>query len=165
MHEYPRGHWDRQHCLSWVQHCRAPLARTQVSQTMPFIDKVIGKWDTFVLSVELGMRPFSTFVIQKLFLLIFFIRIYLLYKGDSLWQFQIGLYYTLVSSPPPSLLSHLPAPLKAIARCFFVLFHISIWSPSTIYLYRNLLHSPSLSHKYPPPYCTYFTVLSFVINI
>jgi hypothetical protein len=29
----------------------------------------------------------------------FFIRIYSLYMGDSLWQFQISLYWTLIRSP------------------------------------------------------------------
>jgi hypothetical protein len=39
-------------------------------------------------------------LISKLFSpLIFFIRIYSLYREDSLWQFQIGLYCTLVRSP------------------------------------------------------------------
>jgi hypothetical protein len=34
---------------------------------------------------------------------LFFIRIYLLNRRDSLWQFQIGLYCILLRSPPPSL--------------------------------------------------------------
>jgi hypothetical protein len=73
-----------------------------------------------------------------------------LYRGDSLWQFQIGLYCTLVRSPPPSLpLEPLPVSLKTIARGFFVLFHVSIWSPSTIYPHLNFLHSPFHPHKYP----------------
>jgi hypothetical protein len=96
----------------------------------------------------------------------FLIRIYLLYRGDSLWQFQIGLYCILVRSPPLSLfLDHFPTPFKVIAR---VLFHISILSLSTIFPHLNLLHLPSHSQKYHPPhtiYCTYFTDLSFVVNI
>jgi hypothetical protein len=43
----------------------------------------------------------------------------------------------IVSLPQPP-----PIPLKAIARGFFVLSHICIWSPSTIYPHLNLLHSP-----------------------
>jgi hypothetical protein len=38
-------------------------------------------------------------------------------------------------------LSRLCNPLKAIARGFFVLFHVSIWSPSTIFPHLHLLHS------------------------
>jgi hypothetical protein len=45
----------------------------------------------------------------------------------------------------------LPAPLKAIARGFLVLFHIGIGSPSTIYHHLNLLPSPS-PHPQVPPY-------------
>jgi hypothetical protein len=61
---------------------------------------------------------------------------------------QLDLYCTLFTLPPSSLpLSSLPTPLKALARGFLVLFHIGIWSPSTIYCHLNL-HSPSPSHKY-----------------
>jgi hypothetical protein len=67
----------------------------------------------------------------------------------------------IVSSPQP-----LSTPLKAIARGFFVLFHIGIWSPSTIHPHLNLFHSPSSFLLVPTlTYCTYFTVLSFLINI
>jgi hypothetical protein len=56
----------------------------------------------------------------------FFLRIFSLYGGDSLQQFQIGLYCTLVRSPHhfsthPKPLS---TPLEAIARGFFVIFQI-----------------------------------------
>jgi hypothetical protein len=61
----------------------------------------------------------------------------------------------IISSPQP--------PLKAIARGFFVLFHIGTRSPSTICYHFNLPHSPSLS-TWTPLHCTYFTILSFVIN-
>jgi hypothetical protein len=44
----------------------------------------------------------------------------------------------IISPPQP-----LPAPLKAIARDFLVLFHIGIWSLSSIYHHLNLFHSPS----------------------
>jgi hypothetical protein len=57
-------------------------------------------------------------------------------------QFRFGLYCTLVTSPPSSLfLNPLLAPLKTIAGGFFVLFHIGMWSPSTIYPHH---HSPFL---------------------
>jgi hypothetical protein len=72
-----------------------------------------------------------------------------LYRGDSLWQFQIGLYCTLVRSPLPSLpLDPFPSPLQTIARGFFVLFHMGMLNPSIMFLYLNLLRSPS--RKYPP---------------
>jgi hypothetical protein len=81
----------------------------------------------------------------------FLIRVYSLYMGDSLWQFQMELYYTLFSSPPPSLpFDPLPATLKAIARGLFILFHISIWNPSTIHPHLNLFHSPSPPTRTPP---------------
>jgi hypothetical protein len=42
----------------------------------------------------------------------------------------------MVRSPLPSSLSNsLPVPLKAIARGFIFLFHVCIWSPSTIFLH------------------------------
>jgi hypothetical protein len=76
---------------------------------------------------------------------------------------QIGLYCMLVTSPPSSLpLDPLPAPLKAIARGFFVLFRISIWSPSTKFPHLNALHSPS--HKYPLILYLFY-IMSFIINI
>jgi hypothetical protein len=63
----------------------------------------------------------------------------------------MGLYCTLVRSPPTvSPPWYPPAPLKAIAREFIVLFHINMWSPSTIYP-----HSPSFTlsppTSTPPP--------------
>jgi hypothetical protein len=77
---------------------------------------------------------------------------YICYRGrNSWWQSWLDLYCTLVRSPPPSLpLNPVSIPLKAIARGFFVLFHISICSPSTIYPYLNLLHSSSLFPLVPP---------------
>jgi hypothetical protein len=69
----------------------------------------------------------------------------------------------LVRSPSLSLpIYSFPTPLKAIAKSFFVLFHVSIWSPPTIYLHLNLLHLPS-PPQITPPYCTYFTVLFLLI--
>jgi hypothetical protein len=74
-----------------------------------------------------------------------------LYRGNSLWQFQTDLYCTLVSSPSPSLpLYPLPTPLQAITRGFIVLFHLGIWSPSTMFLHLNLLRSPSSLSQAPP---------------
>jgi hypothetical protein len=94
-----------------------------------------------------------------------FIRIYSLYRQDSLWQFHIGLYCTMVRSPIPSLpLYPLSAPLQAIPRCFIILFHKVIWSLSTIFLHLNLLHSLSLLPQVPATCCTSFTVLSFIIT-
>jgi hypothetical protein len=48
-----------------------------------------------------------------------------------------------------------PAPLKAVKRVFFVLFHINIWSPSTIYPPLNLLDSHFPSHLYPTPHIVF----------
>jgi hypothetical protein len=75
-----------------------------------------------------------------------------LYRGDSSWQFQIELYFTLVRSPAPSLpLNALPSPRKAIARGFFVLFHIGVWSPHLILLYSpfSLPQVPPQTHIVP----------------
>jgi hypothetical protein len=85
--------------------------------------------------------------------------------GDSLWEFQIGLYCTFVRPPPSFPLNTHPIPLKAITRDFFVLFHISIWSPSAICPHLNLLHSPYYLPQIPLYTLTYFIVLSFTINI
>jgi hypothetical protein len=65
--------------------------------------------------------------------------------GNSYWGFWIGLYCTLYTSTI-SPLSPLPTPLNAIGKGFFVLFHISIWSPLTIFHNLNLLHSSTPSH-------------------
>jgi hypothetical protein len=89
-----------------------------------------------------------------------FIRLSLVFLGGhSLWEFQIVLYYALVKSLPLSLpLNLLPTLLQAIAKGIITLFHIGIWSPSTMFLHLNLPCSPFPSH------CTNFTVLSFIIN-
>jgi hypothetical protein len=86
---------------------------------------------------------------RKAFLFLYFFfcyfRIYSLYRGDSLWQFPLGLYCTLVRLSPPSLpLDHLPSPLKAIARHFIVL--SCIWSPLTVFPHLHLLRSPPQIH-------------------
>jgi hypothetical protein len=91
--------------------------------------------------------------------------IYSLYKEGIHNDNSDGLSFTLVTLSPSSIcpLNHLPTPLKAIARDFFVLFHIGIWSPPTIYPHLNLFPSPS-THLYLPTHYTYFTVLLFIIN-
>jgi hypothetical protein len=68
----------------------------------------------------------------------FFIRIYLLYGGgvhchNSKWTYIVLWLYHL---------HPLPAPCKAIARGLFVVFHVSICSPSTLFPPLNPLHSP-----------------------
>jgi hypothetical protein len=74
----------------------------------------------------------------------------------------IGLYCTLIRSPPPNLpLNPLPSPLQVISRGFIALFHI--WCQSTIFPHLNLLHSLSSFPKYSPNHI-YFIVLSSVIN-
>jgi hypothetical protein len=79
---------------------------------------------------------------QSFFKIPFFIKVCSLYRGDSLWQFHVGLYCTLVRSPLLSLpLNPIPTLLKTITRGFFVLLHVGMWSPSTIFPYLNLLHS------------------------
>jgi hypothetical protein len=70
----------------------------------------------------------------------------------------------LVRLLPPSIPSQLlPTPFKAIARGFVILFHIRLWSQSTIFPHFHLLHSPN-SLLQVPPHCNYFIVLSFIIN-
>jgi hypothetical protein len=82
----------------------------------------------------------------------------------SLYQIPTVLQSTLDRLSLPCLsFNPLPAPFKAIARGFVILFHVRIWSPSTIFSYFHLLHSPfSLSQV--PPHCTYFIGLSFIFN-
>jgi hypothetical protein len=53
-----------------------------------------------------------------------------------------------------------PVPLKVTARGFFVLFHRSIWSPSTIYAHLNLLNPPSPIPEVLPYTCTVSTLQS-----
>jgi hypothetical protein len=73
--------------------------------------------------------------------------------GNSYWQFQLCSYFTLVTSLSTSLpLSPL---LQEIPSGFFVLFHVSIWSPSTIYPHLNFLYS-----LFSPPQ-SYFSLLIF----
>jgi hypothetical protein len=60
------------------------------------------------------------------------------------FSFLLGYIHCTGGFIPPTNL--LPTPLKAIARGFFVLFHIDIWSPSTIFPHLHLLLSPSPSH-------------------
>jgi hypothetical protein len=61
-------------------------------------------------------------------------------------------------------------PIEAIARGFLVLFHIGIWSLSTIYHQLNLLPSSTTLPLTPTPThtshtdCAYFTLLVFIIN-
>jgi hypothetical protein len=101
----------------------------------------------------------------------FLIRVYLLYMGDSLWQFLIGLYCSLVRSPhllspttpqsPP-----LPTPLKAIARGFYVLFHISIWSPSMYTLTLiSFSHRPAPTSTTPTLFLFYSPVLLLIFKL
>jgi hypothetical protein len=59
-------------------------------------------------------------------------------------------------------MSLFPNPLKAIARGFLALFHIGIWSPSTIHGHLNLFSSPSTLPLVPsPPHtlCLFYCVL------
>jgi hypothetical protein len=75
----------------------------------------------------------------------------------------IRLYCTLVTLP----LSSLPLTLSqgwVIARNFLILFHIGIWSSSTVYYHLNILHSASPFPLVPHPPKD-FTILFFVINI
>jgi hypothetical protein len=88
------------------------------------------------------------------------------YRGDSLWQLQIGVYCTLVRSLPLSdPLDPLFAPLKVILGGVFFLFCRSIWSLpyTTINPHLNLLLHPSCITQHI--YCNFFTSLSCIINI
>jgi hypothetical protein len=83
----------------------------------------------------------------------FKIRIYSLCGGrDSLRQFQIGLYCTLV---------RLPSPHPTSGSC--KKFHCSISYMKCIH-HIPLCHSPSSLPQVPHIHCTNFTVLSVVIN-
>jgi hypothetical protein len=85
------------------------------------------------------------------------IRIYLLHSGDSFSQFQIVLYCILATSPSLSfLLKHLPTQLETIITCFIVLFHISVYSTSTIFSHLNHLYSTSPFPQVPPPHTVPF---------
>jgi hypothetical protein len=77
-----------------------------------------------------------------------------IHSGNSV---RLILYISYVAPticlPAPSL-----PPLEAIARGFLVLFHLSIWSLSTIYYHLNLLPSPSLPLVPPTLYLFHSTV-------
>jgi hypothetical protein len=90
----------------------------------------------------------SVWTVSNSILFYLFLLGYIHCTGNSLWQFWISLHCTLVRSPP--LPQTPPAPLKAITRGFFFLFCGSIWNPSTIFPYLNLLHSPSSLPQVPP---------------
>jgi hypothetical protein len=73
----------------------------------------------------------------------FFIRIYLLYGRERL-AVTILIIIVHYFHQPRHLSPSPPMPLRAIARGFLALFHLGIWSPSTIHRHLNLLPSPSL---------------------
>jgi hypothetical protein len=107
-------------------------------------------------SFLVGCKPICQFFLKNLkniFYFYSFTRIYSLYRMDSLWQFWIGLHYTLIRLPPPSPPTTLfPALLKTIVRGFIILFYICTWHSSTIFPCLHLLHFPSSFPKYPPPF-------------
>jgi hypothetical protein len=80
--------------------------------------------------------------------------------GDSLWLFWIALHCTLVRSPSPPLPHLLPVPLKAIIRCFIILFLICIWSPSTVFL--HLLSPSSFPQVLPHTISILYSYLSLL---
>jgi hypothetical protein len=85
--------------------CGGPVATS--SSSLNFRDRVTDKshseWQTD--HKDPGPKwPKCIWLEVKYFLFVFFpcnfyISIYLSYRGDSLWQFQIGLYYTLSYHP------------------------------------------------------------------
>jgi hypothetical protein len=100
----------------------------------------------------------------------FFIMIYSLYRRGFIVTIPIKLILYIsysASTISLSIPSSPPTTFKEIARGFFVLFHIGIWSPSIIFPHLNLFHSLSLLPLVPSPQvnCTYFTVLYFIIII
>jgi hypothetical protein len=122
-------------------------------------------WFFFFYFLILKFQGFDFYLTILLFLF-FKIRIY--YTGGFIVTIpnKLILYIGYITPTYHLSLPQLPPhTTKAVARDFFVLVSISIWNPSTIFPHLNLLHSPFPFHKYPPTHCTYFTVLSFVINI
>jgi hypothetical protein len=110
---------------------------------------VFWPFNLLVWKQENRRKSFENYVeLGRLFYYKFFIRIYSLHRGGFLGAILIRLILYIIYIVPIVLpLSLLPTSLKAIARGFRVLFHIGIWSPSTIY--RHFLHPPC-SHYYPP---------------
>jgi hypothetical protein len=80
----------------------------------------------------------------------FFVCLFVLpFCSTGVWTQVITLVRRALYHSSHSAALPFSSPLKVIARGFFVLFHISIWSPSTIHTHLNLLHSPRHSLKYP----------------
>jgi hypothetical protein len=81
-----------------------------------------------------------------------------------LWQFQIVLYCILARSPQQSLpLNLLPTPLNTIARVslfYFISVH-EVYQPYTLTLISFIHPLPQV----PSLHTTYFTILSFIMNI
>jgi hypothetical protein len=74
-------------------------------------------------------------------------------QSDNSDLTYIVISYIAPTVSPPQPPQPLPAPLKVIARDFLVLFHICVWSPSTImYCHLNLLPSSSPLPLVPPHY-------------
>jgi hypothetical protein len=70
--------------------------------------------------------------------------------GDSLWQFQITLYCTLVTLPPPSRpLYPLPTSLRAIASVSLFYF-VYVYEVHQLYslTFISSIHPPTHSTKY-----------------
>jgi hypothetical protein len=87
--------------------------------------------------MNLEGTQFSPHIVIDFFLsfifFIIFVKIYSLYRGEILVTILIRLIlYIIYIAPIIPHPNHLPTPLKATARGFIVLFHIGIWSPSTI---------------------------------
>jgi hypothetical protein len=82
------------------------------------------------------------------------IRIYSSFRGDSLWQLWIALHCTLVRLPPPPPFPTLsPTHLKQLQEV-----------SSFYFLYVYGAHQPHSLTFISSHNCTYFTVLSFIIN-
>jgi hypothetical protein len=73
--------------------------------------------------------------------------------------------YSSYIAPLSLTLNTLPAPLKAIAGGFLVLVHTGLQSPSTIYHYFNLFHSPSPPIRIPHVHTHTVPLLRFCLSL
>jgi hypothetical protein len=85
---------------------------------------------------------------------------YICYTGEFIVIFFIRFILYISYITPWSLpLNLLPASLRAIARGFFIVFHIGTSCPSIIYCHLNLLNLPSHPHLYPPTLYLFYSLV------
>jgi hypothetical protein len=114
------------------------LSRLPIGLLICVLEKYRASGNHEVLDVWEHFYPHDCCV--PFFIYKIFIRIYSLYGGGFIVTILIRLILYITYIAPLSVpLNPVPTPLKAIIGDFLFVFHIGIWSPSTIYYHLNLL--------------------------